>query len=542
MIKKYSLFTAGLLAAGMLSAQTTLYTENFNGGTHTFTLNSSDVSSSGTTNSWQVNNSYTGGSSSFVCFGFPFSFTVANTANQPAGITGSPTSNYLHISSAAGTSSGITNANYLAADGLCTLDESYFAKMSADISTIGMTNVNFTFWWMCVAEPGVQYGQAYYSTDGGTNWTLISSPFAEYSGQAAWTQQSITNPAFDNQATLRFGFKFNNTTSAGSPSDPPFCIDDISITGSTACSNTTSSFTANNCSSYTVPSGDETYTVSGTYMDTIPNAGGCDSIMTIMVNILNTSNTLSVNACGSYTVPSGDEIYTVSGTYMDTIPNMAGCDSLLTIQLSILNTSNTVSINACGSYTVPSGDEMYTVSGTYMDTIPNMAGCDSVLTINLTINTVDVSTTVSANGDSITANDLSALSYQWLDCSNGNAVIPGATSQSFAPATNGSYAVVVNTGSCADTSACVTISAIGLAKHQEKTLIYLFPNPANEILNIELSTAAEVAIVNLLGETLMSRKLDAGKNTISINELSPGVYFVNAFFNNTLQSFKLVKE
>jgi hypothetical protein len=46
-----------------------------------------------------------------------------------------------------------------------------------------------------------------------------------------------------------------------------------------------SAFTADVCDTYTVPSGDETYVVSGVYNDTIPNATGCDSVMTITVNV-----------------------------------------------------------------------------------------------------------------------------------------------------------------------------------------------------------------------------------------------------------------
>lgn len=43
----------------------------------------------------------------------------------------------------------------------------------------------------------------------------------------------------------------------------------------------------------------------------------------------------TVSACGSYVSPSGDHTWEVSGTYMDTIPNAEGCDSIMTIALTI---------------------------------------------------------------------------------------------------------------------------------------------------------------------------------------------------------------
>ncbi|MFB6307508.1 MAG: hypothetical protein ABEH43_11100, partial [Flavobacteriales bacterium] len=148
-------------------------------------------------------------------------------------------------------------------------------------------------------------------------------------------------------------------------------------------SNTSSTINPSTCGSYTVPSGDETYSVSGTYYDTITNNAGCDSLITINLNSNNTDTSFSRSVCASYTVPSGDETYMTSGTYMDTIPNDAGCDSLITVDLSVNNSSSTINPTACDSYTVPSSDEMYTTSGIYMDTIPNDAGCDSLITINL---------------------------------------------------------------------------------------------------------------------------------------------------------------
>ncbi len=268
-----------------------------------------------------------------------------------------------------------------------------------------------------------------------------------------------------------------------------------------------SSFSVTACDSYTVPSGDETYTVSGTYMDTIPNTAGCDSVMTITVTINNSKTSFSVTACDSYTVPSGDETYTVSGTYMDTIPNTAGCDSVMTISVTIHNSSkSSFSDTACDSYTVPSGDETYTVSGTYMDTIPNTAGCDSVMTITVTINTVD--TMVTDSSPTLVAHAIDAT-YQWLNCDSGYAVIPGETGQSFTATANGSYAVEITQNGCTDTSACVSVVNVGIVENDIGNKFLVYPNPTNGNFSIDMGEVYPTLIVSLSdlsGKVIYSRK------------------------------------
>lgn len=217
-----------LVLAASAHAQDVLFAETFEGVQHGFTLNTTDVNSVASgDNTWLVNNAYNGGSSTLTCMGFPFSFNVPNTPAQPPGVA-QPNGHYMHIASTAAMASGILNCNFAAADGLCTGSANHFARMTADVNTTGATDVAFSFWWLCAGSSN-NYGEVYFSVDGGLSWTLAGTPPSSYWNQGAWVQQTISLPVFAGQAALRFGFRFVNGTST-SASDPAFGIDDVAIT------------------------------------------------------------------------------------------------------------------------------------------------------------------------------------------------------------------------------------------------------------------------------------------------------------------------
>ncbi|MCB0790790.1 MAG: hypothetical protein H6595_10525 [Flavobacteriales bacterium] len=220
-----------LLLPSVLIGQTTLFFEDFEGSGAAFTLNTTDAGSQvGGANTWLVNNSFTGGSGDVICLGFPFSYTIANTAAQPSGVL-TPNGNYMHITSTEAIADGITNCCFSAADGLCTPAGTHFTRMTNDISTVGQSDVTLSFWWIC-AGGNNSYGEVYFSTNAGATWTQVTTPFAQYSGQSSWAQQAIVSPSFDGQSTLRFGFRFTNGTSINAQ-DPAFGIDEVRIEGST---------------------------------------------------------------------------------------------------------------------------------------------------------------------------------------------------------------------------------------------------------------------------------------------------------------------
>jgi len=84
------------------------------------------------------------------------------------------------------------------------------------------------------------------------------------------------------------------------------------------------------------PSGKYFWNKSGTYYDTIIEPLGCISYTTFFLTINNiTYSTLKIRECFQYESPSGKYIWKKSGYYEDTIQNVSGCDSIISIQLNI---------------------------------------------------------------------------------------------------------------------------------------------------------------------------------------------------------------
>lgn len=146
------------------------------------------------------------------------------------------------------------------------------------------------------------------------------------------------------------------------------------------------------CNGQTYTLGTHSYAISGTYIDTLQGAAihGCDSIVTLRLNIYpKATDTVSASICpgGSYTFLS--HTYSVPGTYTDTIPGAAvhGCDSIVTLQLTAYSrATGTISASICPGSNYIFLAHSYSTPGTYTDTISGAAlhGCDSVVTLRLT--------------------------------------------------------------------------------------------------------------------------------------------------------------
>jgi Secretion system C-terminal sorting domain len=161
----------------------------------------------------------------------------------------------------------------------------------------------------------------------------------------------------------------------------------------------------------------------------------------------------------------------------------------------------------------------------------------------LFVGTVDTSLTV--NSHIMVATQTSAT-YQWLDCNNNFAPIPGATAKQFIPTVPGTYALSVTKNGCNDTSACYTILTIGLNDLVANEDILIFPVPASEEINIELAADGNytASIFDLTGRNLLSDNYSFNRTArIPVSSLESGAYLVGIKKNEgAFNYFKIIVE
>jgi uncharacterized repeat protein (TIGR01451 family) len=241
-----------------------------------------------------------------------------------------------------------------------------------------------------------------------------------------------------------------------------------------------------------------------------------------------------IRAKDSLTV--GSTIENTANIFFDfNAPVITNTTSNLLINCSIPKTILNATICGGEAY-ILNGQEYYN-SGVYQQNILTAFGCDSTVRLNLTVN----KSTITRSNDTLQATTQNAISYQWINCTTGIAIVGGNT-QTFNPTQSGNYAVVVDFGTCKDTSTCYYFSAVGINEINASN-ISIQPNPFNDELKITLDKNYEgvIEVYNTLGALITSEKLQSRNVTLNTSNWNAGVYILKVATNNGVVVKKVVK-
>ena len=202
---------------------------------------------------------------------------------------------------------------------------------------------------------------------------------------------------------------------------------------------------------------------------------------------------------------------------------------------------NNLSETICDGDSILLGGQYQFSSGTYYDTLLASTGCDSVVITDLTVMVID--TTVTLVGATLTAEETDAT-YQWIDCSTSQ-IIPGESDKSYTFSSAGSYAVEITSNGCIDTSNCHVINVLGIPENAFGTNISVYPNPANQFVNIDLGRVyndLDAQIVNVTGNIVLHKHFEKQRNVqLDLGSLSNGLYFIQLRTNKKNAFIRVVK-
>ena len=178
------------------------------------------------------------------------------------------------------------------------------------------------------------------------------------------------------------------------------------------------------------------------------------------------------------------------------------------------------------------------------DWVDGAFSCDGVvcsfeMTQTAIVTTATVDNTVSVNANTIEANQAGAT-YRWLDCGNGNSVIPSEIAQTYTPLSSGNYAVEVTLNGCVDTSACQNITSNGI-NEIEINDVSIFPNPVTNELNvITIDQIEKIAIYSVNG--VLVKGITDDKSSIDVSKIAKGMYVLVVRTNSGITQHRFIKQ
>ena len=250
----------------------------------------------------------------------------------------------------------------------------------------------------------------------------------------------------------------------------------------------------------------------GTYTQNLQTIDGCDSIVTLTLNVNPVANTnLTAAICeGSAYTENGFNV-SEAGTYTQNLQTINGCDSIVTLNLTINPVANTtLSVTICYGTTYTENGFNVSEAGTYTQNLQTVNGCDSIVTLNLTINpTYNITIDASIN---------EGETYE----ENG-----------FSESEAGTYVHTLQSEFGCDSVITLNLTVNSSLNDvvANAVEVSLYPNPARAYTMLKVEGLKEQTIVYLFdiqGRKLKEYVLNAAQQTLRIDasDLPKGVYTV----------------
>lgn len=293
----------------------------------------------------------------------------------------------------------------------------------------------------------------------------------------------------------------------------------ISSTNYTLCSGNTASLLASGAATYSWVNGPTTASFAAT-----PTAATVYSVIGT-TSLCSTTSTFSIGYIVTPTI-------TINSSALVICPGGS-------VTLSIVGAASTYSWNTGPTTTSivvsPSSNTTYTAAG--FNSI-----CYGLATTTISVsNSITVSASASnptiCTGESTTITTTGAATYTWSTGSNSTSIV-------VSPTTTTSYSVNGQNGSCSGNASVsiVVDPCTGIKENNSDVYFLIYPNPSNEIVNINVEKISGLQIIDVLGKIVLETKLQNLNNTINISHLSNGIYYFKIKQGDANAIKKIIKQ
>jgi hypothetical protein len=164
-----------------------------------------------------------------------------------------------------------------------------------------------------------------------------------------------------------------------------FCTDSIVVRVGTP---QATALTASTCSNQPYVFGGRLISQPGVYVDSLHSSLGCDSVVTLTLNVNpSSSDTIRVKVCGNQGYSFGGTVLTQPGMYVDTLQNFSGCDSVVSLDLQFAQPdTQRISASICQGSSYSFNGQNLNQSGVDQAVLTNSKGCDSLVILQLNVN------------------------------------------------------------------------------------------------------------------------------------------------------------
>jgi len=277
-----------------------------------------------------------------------------------------------------------------------------------------------------------------------------------------------------------------------------------------------------------------------------------DSIISFNVPQITTTPLPEVSICIGDSVEIFGEYYNSSGVHSDTVQSTTGCDSILTISLQV----NPIEFTSLGQTSICEGDSALIfntyeyVSGIYVDTLYSTNGCDSIVSEELVVQQLPIVSFGTVIDDTICINSGTTQLVNGSPLGgtySGNGVISGAY---FDPTISGIgdqvlfyYYTDQNGCSSIDSLAFVVNGCAGISESFLND-VRLYPNPTDGMVQIEFSQpiSGTLRIFDVKSRPTQSLTIDNTEKVLLEVFGEVGVYYGEIEIEGVVTNiFKLVK-